>query len=79
MLRIDANDQTQRWRYQCPECGSKNWRAINGFFECRCCDARIDEIEDGATGDRYARDEVEFTGAHASWKAPHSRRAERYK
>jgi len=70
MVRIDATKKTERWRFECPSCESENWRATNGHFECRNCQSSIEGLRDKQTGEVLHRDDIEFVGPHASWKAP---------
>jgi ribosomal protein L37AE/L43A len=71
MPRIDIEDTRKRRRWGCPECRSTNWRANNGSFRCRNCNTKTGRLLDKRTGETYTRDEIEFVGAHASWKAPY--------
>lgn len=71
MPQINIADTRGRRRWGCPECRSTNWRANNGSFRCRRCGVTIRELLDKKTGETFSRDEIEFVGAHASWKAPY--------
>lgn len=77
MPRIDTTSKREQWQYECPECGSKHWRANNGSFECRKCGAKLGGLIDATTGEYYGREEIEFVGPEASWKAPYAVRRER--
>jgi len=70
--RIDATDETERWRYRCPECGSTDWRANNGAFGCRRCGETLSGLEDTASGEVIPRERIEFVGPESSWKAPYA-------
>lgn len=72
MHRIDTTDRTQRWRYQCPECDSRDWRANNGAFGCRRCGATLEGLVDAKTGEFVPRECIEFVGPESSWKAPYA-------
>lgn len=74
MHRIDTTDPTDRWRYRCPECGSTDWRADDGKFGCRNCGRTLAALEDRRTGERVARERIEFVGPESSWKAPYATR-----
>jgi len=76
MVRIDTTESNQRWRYECPECASKNWRANNGNFECRACGCFPSGLIDSRTKEFYSRSEIEFVGPESSWKAPYAARPE---
>ena len=66
--RIDTSDPKQRWRYECPECDSENWRAHNGTFGCRRCGATTTALVDTKTGELVDRDQFEFVGEEANHK-----------
>ena len=74
MPRIDVTDRTDTWRWVCPECGDRSWRANNGSFRCYACGATTGSLVDSATGDEYRREEIEFVGGASSWKAPYAAR-----
>jgi len=71
MPRINIADRWARRRWGCPECRSPDWRANNGSFHCRRCQVKVGRLLDKKTGETYSREEIEFVGAHASWKAPY--------
>jgi ribosomal protein L37AE/L43A len=71
MRRIDTTNPKERWKYCCVECGSTNWRANDGLFECQTCDSTATALEDAKTGQEIAREEIEFVGPETSWKAPY--------
>lgn len=67
--RIDTADETQRWRYKCPECGSEYWRCNDGSFRCRSCKTNLDRLADAVSGETVPREDFEFIGPHANHKA----------
>lgn len=69
MVQIDTTDVRQRWRLKCPECGSENWRCNDGSFTCRSCDTKLDGLHDAKTDQFLERDQIQFVGPHANWKA----------
>lgn len=71
-MRIDLTKARDYWQYGFLACGSTNWRANNGSFGCKDCGANREGLRDKRTGAFVSRDEIEFVGTHASWKAPYS-------
>ncbi|MFP4117221.1 MAG: TFIIB-type zinc finger domain-containing protein [Salinivenus sp.] len=77
-LRIDVTQKRDVWQLGCPECGSRDWRADNGSFECRACGTvGLEGLEHVGTGEFYAREDIEFVGKETSWKAPYAARRRR--
>jgi hypothetical protein len=76
MHRIDTTNPRERWRYECPECRKKDWRANNGNFECRACGAFPDGLVDATSEEFVPRERIEFVGPESSWKAPYAARRE---
>jgi ribosomal protein L37AE/L43A len=74
MHRIDTTDHSQRWRYECPECESNDWRANNGNFDCRACGAKPAGLIDTKEAEFIPRQEIVFIGPESSWKAPYAAR-----
>ena len=70
--RIDTSDPKQRWRYECPECESENWRAHNGTFGCRRCGTTTTALVDTTTDKLVERDEFEFVGEEVNHKGVES-------
>ncbi len=69
MFRVDTSDPQQKWRWVCPSPKRHaNWRVTDGKFECRSCGCTYDELVNNETGDRVARDEIEFVGPDADSK-----------
>ena len=72
-MRIDITKKRDTWQLQCPECGSREWRANNGTFECLGCQtAGLDVLEHAGTGEEIARSEIEFVGGESNWKAKYA-------
>lgn len=69
MHRINTAVPAERWRYKCPECNSEHWRCNDGSFTCRHCDTKTFGLIDDKTGEFVPRDEIQFVGPHANWKA----------
>jgi len=63
--KIELNDETDRWRYRCPQ-GHTNWEPTNHHFWCASCarkwevDPEFDELLDQETGKVYERDQVQL-------------------
>jgi len=43
--RIDTTDETERWRYRCPE-GHSAWHPRKGRYYCESCDREFLELVD---------------------------------
>ncbi|AUX09240.1 hypothetical protein AArcSl_1611 [Halalkaliarchaeum desulfuricum] len=71
-LRVDTTQKKDTWQLSCPECGSRNWRANDGYFECRACTHSGRELYDEVDERLRSREEIEFVGSHANWKAPYA-------
>ena len=66
MPRIDTTDPHAKWAYACPSPERhRDWRVVDGHFQCRSCQQLYDNLIDVATGDRVAREEFEFVGSQA--------------
>lgn len=71
-IRINTSRESDRWQLECTECGSKNWRANDGTFQCIKCGTIKSEITDAKNGEIVDREDVEFVGPHANWKAKYA-------
>jgi len=65
-IRIDLNDDADRWRYRCPA-GHTQWTAVNHHFWCAACakgwqdvDPVFEELHDLKTGETIHRDRIAF-------------------
>lgn len=66
MRRIDTSESDQKWRYGCPAPERhRDWRVVDGLFECRSCCETFGELVDLETGERIPRESVEIVGPHA--------------
>jgi len=66
MYRIDTTDTEQKWRFTCPAPGRhRDWRVVDGLFECRSCGETYRALIDRATGERVPRGQIEIVGPHA--------------
>lgn len=65
MPRIDTTKETDRWEWGCPEEEHRNWRVVDGHFQCRSCDALFEALVHLPTGELVAREEIELVGTHA--------------
>lgn len=74
MPRIDTSKDRECWQFACPECGSRNWVANDGTFHCKGHSGTIQGLVDKATGEFVPRENIEFVGPEASWKAPYKAR-----
>lgn len=74
MHRIDTTDPTQRWRFACPDSERhRDWRVVDGLFECRSCGQTYGDLVDTKTGDRVAREAIELVGPDADQKGAFGR------
>jgi len=66
-VQIQLEDETDRWRYTCPN-GHRSWEPVNGHFWCAKCsqnygddvDPEFGELRDRKTGELLERDEVDL-------------------
>lgn len=69
MPRLDASNDADRWRYACPTRQEhRDWRVVDGLFECLQCGETFRELRDLKTGERVSRDEFEIVGPLADSK-----------
>lgn len=74
MHRIDTNDKTERWAWACPTPKRhRDWRVVNGLFECRSCGETYSVLVHLPTKERVDRDEIEVVGAEADHKGKFGR------
>jgi ribosomal protein L37AE/L43A len=74
MRRIHTTDKREKWQFACPTPKRhRDWRVVDGLFECRSCRETFSELVDLETGERVAREEVEIVGAHADHKGQFGR------
>jgi len=72
--RIDTTNDREQWRYACPSRKRhRDWRVVDGLFECRSCGETYSELVDLETGERVPREEIELVGAHADYKGEFGR------
>jgi len=72
-MRIDTTKKREVWQLRCGECGSREWRANDGTFECLGCQtAGLDGLEHAGTGEFIRRSDVEFVGPRTNWKAKYA-------
>lgn len=70
MHRVDVTEQAQRWEYACPTgARHRDWRVVDGRFQCRSCDAIYQELIHLPTEERVARSDMEIVGPHADHQA----------
>lgn len=61
--RVRLEDETDRWRYRCPN-GHTSWEPTNGHFWCVTCarthnaEGAFDQLHDSKTGATLDRDQV---------------------
>lgn len=63
-VRINLDDETDRWRWTCPN-GHRTWEATNNHFWCQTCIRHDDdpvfyELHDKQSGENYGRDDLEL-------------------
>jgi len=69
MHRIETHDTEQKWQWACPDKRRhRDWRVVDGLFECRSCGCTYRCLVNLATGEKVPREEIEVVGAHASHK-----------
>lgn len=74
MHRIDATDADAKWRWACPDpARHRDWRVVDGLFECRSCGQTYRELVNLKTGERVPREEIEVVGPHADHKGKFGR------
>lgn len=62
---VRLEDETDRWRFRCPN-GHTAWEPTNHHFWCASCaraegiDPSFDQLRDDATGELYARERVQL-------------------
>lgn len=66
MFRIDTTREQERWQFACPApARHRDWRVTDGCFECRSCGETYAELIHLKSGERVAREHIEFVGPHA--------------
>jgi len=74
MHRIETHDKTQKWQWACPTPHRhRDWRVVDGLFECRSCGETFKELVHLPSGDRVRRENVEVVGAEADHKGAFGR------
>jgi hypothetical protein len=64
-VRIRLEDETDRWKWVCPN-GHRNWEPTNNHFWCQTCarhpeaDGEFSELRDKTTGEVHDRDNLEL-------------------
>jgi hypothetical protein len=70
MPTIKLDDETDRWRWTCPQ-GHRNWEPTNNHFWCQTCaqsaadhgedvDPVFNELRDESDGETYGRDQLKL-------------------
>lgn len=77
-VSINLDDDTDRWRWACPN-GHRSWEATNEHFWCAQCaqaaahdadvEPEFDELRNLTTGETVRRDEIELLTAAGSYHA----------
>ena len=66
MPEIDTTDADERQQFACPTpLRHRNWRVVDGHFQCRSCDEIFESLVDLKSGDTIHRSEFEFVGPGA--------------
>jgi len=69
MYRIETYDEKNRWRWACPHPKRhRDWRVVDGLFECRGCGETYSELVNLKSGERVPREQIEVVGPHAGHK-----------
>lgn len=76
-VTIDLDDETDRWRYRCPQ-GHVQWTPTNHHFWCQqCADAAqrgldvepsFTYLRDRETGAEYDREAIRLTSEFGDWR-----------
>jgi len=69
MFKINTTEPRGKWPWVCPTpLEHRDWRVVDGLFECRCCDETFEKLKNVKTGELVRREEVELIGADADHK-----------
>jgi len=74
MVRIDTTTDREKWQFACPHRKRhRDWRVVDGLFECRSCNETYSHLIDLTTGKRVHRSKIELVGPGAAEKGPFGR------
>ena len=69
MYRINTTNKREKWKWVCPTPHEhRDWRVVDGLFECRSCGNVFRSLRNVQTGAEVPRDRVEVIGAEADHK-----------
>lgn len=69
MPRIDTTNPRHRWQWACPAPGRhRNWRVVDGLFQCMSCGDTFGELRNLETGELVPREEIEVVGTGSKTK-----------
>ena len=69
MYRINTNNAREKWAWVCPTPAEhRNWRVVDGLFECRQCGTVYRSLRHLKTGAEVPREQIEIVGAEADHK-----------
>jgi len=73
-VKIDLDDQLDRWKWRCPR-GHTTWEPTNNHFWCEKCarawdvDPEFEELTNDKTGESYPREQVTLTSEMGDYRA----------
>jgi len=62
MYRIITTDPSKKWQWACPDAEHRDWRVVDGLFECRSCGCTYRHLRNLSTGELVPREEIELVG-----------------
>lgn len=69
MYRIETNNAREKWQWVCPtRYEHRNWRVVDGLFECRQCNETFRTLRNIRTCEEVPREEIELVGLDADHK-----------
>lgn len=68
-MRIDTTTKREKWAWVCPTPHEhRDWRVVDGVFECRACGETYQRLRDKRTGEEVHREDIEVVGPDADHK-----------
>lgn len=69
MYRIDTTNEREKWPWVCPTPHEhRDWRVVDGLFECRSCGECFGSLRNLKTGEEIPRERIEIVGPDADHK-----------
>jgi ribosomal protein L37AE/L43A len=70
MYQIDTTNTREKWKWVCPTPHEhRDWRVVDGLFECRSCGNVFRELRNVRTGECVPREQIEVVGSDADHKS----------